>query len=568
MAQNATGPFFTIPDLTRHGANLRRQTKSLGFLIMRIIETAEKEAWERYAMLNQYWDGFLIPFIFRFDEAYQPTPVTRKGPFGPVWEVDPLPLAPLFNYDNFMYESDGEDDTIQGSLDFMKALNRSFYGPTVDTMTMLTIFPDEMNTTRDPREPLSTYLVPIYDKFDRSSARMVGLLNGFVQWGLFFSDLLSTDVGDVMVVVDNGNCGRQFTWRIDGRVAVFLDESDLHETKYDNYKISTLFGSTSRNGTGGDSCLYQVHVYPSSNFEANYTTNKPVIIAAVVGCIFAFVVMAFFAFDYFQTQRNDKILSTAAKASAVMNAVFPAQFRDRLLVDGSQENENSDSNVQQSKTKTYFASHNQRIKKFLDGSDDAMLQTKSKPIAEFYPEITVMFADIVGFTAWCSVREPSQVFTLLEMLYASFDDIAKKRRVFKVETVGDCYVAACGLPDKRKDHALVMARFAQACLQKTNSLMKRLEVQLGPDTGDLTIRIGLHSGPVTAGVLRGERARFQLFGDTMNIAARMESTGLPGRIHLSEEAAQCLNSSQKQHWVHPVPSKLTSKGREICRRIG
>lgn len=75
--------------------------------------------------------------------------------------------------------------------------------------------------------------------------------------------------------------------------------------------------------------------------------------------------------------------------------------------------------------------------------------------------------------------------------------------------------AVAGLPEPRKDHAVVMARFARDTLHKFNSLVKQLVVELGPDTEDMRIRIGLHSGPVTAGVLRGERARFQLFGDTV-----------------------------------------------------
>lgn len=172
-----------------------------------------------------------------------------------------------------------------------------------------------------------------------------------------------------------------------------------------------------------------------------------------------------------------------------------------------------------------------------------------------------MFGDIAGFTAWSSVREPAQVFTLLETLYAAFDDIARRRRVFKVETVGDCYVAVTGLPDPRKDHATVMARFARDCLTKMNDLTKQLEVTLGPDTGDLSLRIGLHSGPVTAGVLRGEKSRFQLFGDTMNTAARVESTSLPNKIHISVETAALLMASGKRHWLQEREDYVTAKGK-------
>jgi class 3 adenylate cyclase len=140
----------------------------------------------------------------------------------------------------------------------------------------------------------------------------------------------------------------------------------------------------------------------------------------------------------------------------------------------------------------------------------------SKPIADLFPDTTIMFADIAGFTAWSSVREPSQVFTLLESIYREFDAIAKRRRVFKVEVVGDCYVAVAGLPDPRLDHALVMAKFARDCLNAITRVCASLEVTLGPDTTELMLRVGMHSGPVVAGVLRGDRSRFQLFGDTVS----------------------------------------------------
>lgn len=85
-----------------------------------------------------------------------------------------------------------------------------------------------------------------------------------------------------------------------------------------------------------------------------------------------------------------------------------------------------------------------------------------------------------------------------------------------METIGDSYVAVCGLPTPREDHAEVMVLFAKTCLQNLALLTRRLERSLGPSTGDLQARVGLHSGKVTAGVLRGEKSRFQVFGDTVN----------------------------------------------------
>jgi class 3 adenylate cyclase len=114
------------------------------------------------------------------------------------------------------------------------------------------------------------------------------------------------------------------------------------------------------------------------------------------------------------------------------------------------------------------------------------------PLADLFPNTTVVFADIVGFTAWSSAREPSQVFVLLETLYSSFDKIAYRQGVFKVETVGDCYVAAAGIPEPNEEHAVIASKFARSCLKAMKEITMQLEVSLGPDTSELDMRIGIH----------------------------------------------------------------------------
>jgi len=150
-----------------------------------------------------------------------------------------------------------------------------------------------------------------------------------------------------------------------------------------------------------------------------------------------------------------------------------------------------------------MTANNQKLKYFLSGRTEIHSNT-DQPIADLFPHCTVMFADIEGFTAWSSTREPPQVFILLQTVYQSFDALATRRRVFKVETIGDSYVAVTGLPEPQKTHATIMARFAWDCLNRIGEVTKELESTLGPDTGDLSMRFGLHSGAVTAGVLKGD----------------------------------------------------------------
>jgi guanylate cyclase len=159
-------------------------------------------------------------------------------------------------------------------------------------------------------------------------------------------------------------------------------------------------------------------------------------------------------------------------------------------------------------------------------------------IAEAYPSTSVVFADIAGFTPWAQHTDPDRVVTLLDDLFSRFDTIATEHAVEKIKTVGDAYMAAAGAPLVRPDHAEAAIRFGQAILAEAEHWRRANEL-------DLLLRVGIASGPVVGGVIGSRRITFDLWGDTVNTAARMESTGVPGRIHLSTSTREILGATHE-----------------------
>ena len=166
----------------------------------------------------------------------------------------------------------------------------------------------------------------------------------------------------------------------------------------------------------------------------------------------------------------------------------------------------------------------------------ARLRRGEERIAESYPETTVLFADLEGFTPWVRRTDPAQVVAFLDALFTRFDELAAASGVEKIKTVGDEYMAVAGAPEPRADHASAAIRLARDMLVAVE------EARQGRDV-PLQVRIGLASGPVVGGVIGQRRILFDLWGDTVNVAARMQSSGVAGRIHVAASTRALLGGS-------------------------
>lgn len=161
------------------------------------------------------------------------------------------------------------------------------------------------------------------------------------------------------------------------------------------------------------------------------------------------------------------------------------------------------------------------------------LKSDSATIADDHAEVSVLFADIVGFTTYSATVSAGELVADLNRVFRRFDELTAQFGVEKIKTIGDAYMVASGVPEQRDDHAVALADFALA-LQAAAATVTR------SDGEGFILRVGIHSGPAVAGVIGSARYAYDLWGDTVNTASRMESHGEPGRVQISERTAALL----------------------------
>ncbi|MEG4427546.1 MULTISPECIES: adenylate/guanylate cyclase domain-containing protein [unclassified Microcoleus] len=178
------------------------------------------------------------------------------------------------------------------------------------------------------------------------------------------------------------------------------------------------------------------------------------------------------------------------------------------------------------------------------------LKAEQSTIADSFAQVSVLFADIVGFTELSARMSPTELVKRLNVIFSHFDQLAEKYGVEKIKTIGDAYMVVGGLPTPTQDHAEAIAQMALGMQEKI--------AKLCAETGEkLAIRVGINSGPVVAGVIGVSKFTYDLWGDTVNVAARMEATGFSGSIQVTDVTYELLKDKYmfERRGVIPVKGK-------------
>jgi cell division protein FtsL len=500
LASGSTFPNVTVPDFEVLGANTRILSDALIVFYCPLVSNEDRTGFEAYArdMELQFDEALASENVLRErqDEAFgisvrreQELPPFHEeiykygpngtnvvqleglGPYLPIWQI--TPVFSLFK-DSLMFDLNEHDavvDHLKEAIRTEKAvlnLIHNNYDPddfddTANTLFKLFLQLGQYRGEADAYDgdPDSNMAYPVFSDFSEDR-KVVGLLMTTLYWKVYFKDVLPPGADGIYVVLESDAkaVNQTITYRIDGPDVTYLGGGDRHDTSFDHLvqseditnfireRASVRTRSYTAAELNDDYIHYTLRVYPSTELEDDYVTNKPIIYTIVVVSVFLFSSLVFLAYDCLVERRQTIVMDKAVKSSAVVASLFPENVRDRLY------NEHDSKAAIEKETAGWRAADNNGKSLMAIGGGIPPGCKTGRPIADKFDNTTVLFADLAGFTKWSSTRLPEEVFELLETLFGAFDKITQRRGVFKVETIGDCYMAVTGLPEPQPDHAI------------------------------------------------------------------------------------------------------------------
>jgi len=366
----------------------------------------------------------------------------QNSTYFPLWQLSPLLPIDLNNMDVGQLPMVGDsvdaaaktEEVVFGALFDLGLLEAGGFG--YDEVFELMLQSGQYRHSRNRYEDdlMTSMTYPVFVGFGKDR-KLSGALYRTIYWRFLMMGILPDNIRGVVCVVENSD-GMVRTFQINSGDAVHLGEGDSHDHQYGHMarsinlvaKLKETAGPGSRSFTAaevnGQYMNYTLTVYPSDDFKAIFVNNRAEQSAATIAMTFVVAICLFLIYDYYVQRRQRIVLDRPVRAAAVVSSLFPSNVREQIINDGD-----TNPNKKSKHASAFLRSV----------ANEA--SSSAPPLATKYPNCTVCFADLTAFTNWSLTRQPEVVFQLLETIFKEFDLAAAKRGVFKVETIGDCYMA-------------------------------------------------------------------------------------------------------------------------------